>query len=81
MITTEQFEDLKEYIEGSCLTLDEAMNTLFELSEDDLSKEQIENLWEDIFKCSTCGWWFEMGEESGIDESELICNNCAEDEE
>jgi hypothetical protein len=79
MITSEQLEQLKEYLQGSCLTIGEAMNDLFELSEDDLSDEQIEDLWTDNFKCSNCGWWFEMGEESGIDESELICNDCADD--
>jgi len=80
-INKQQFEELKKYLQGSCLTTEEAMNDLFELSEDDLTEKQVEELWEDFFKCSTCGWWFGMSEESGIDESELICNNCAEDEE
>lgn len=81
VITQEQFKNLREYLEGSCLTIEDAMNDLFELSEDYLSDIQIEELWEDIFKCSTCGWWYEISEESGVDESELICNNCSEDEE
>lgn len=79
MITKEQFYELVEYLQGSCLTTEEAMNDLFELSEDDLSESQIDELWSDMFKCSNCGWWYEMSEESGIDESELICNNCAEE--
>ena len=44
MITQEQFEELKEYLQGSCLTTDEAMTDLFELSEDDLTEKQIEDL-------------------------------------
>jgi len=77
MINSEQFEELKGYLQGSCLTTEEAMNDLFKLSEDDLTEKQVEELWEDYFKCSNCGWWHETYEESGIDESELICNDCA----
>lgn len=80
MITQEQLYQLINYLKGSCITTDEAMNDLFELSEDDLKSEQIDELWGEIFKYSTCGWWCEMAEESGIDDSELICNDCAEDE-
>lgn len=74
-----QLDELIEYLKGSCMTTDEAMNNLFELSEDDLTSEQVEELWGEIFKCSTCGWWCEISEESGIDESELICNDCSEE--
>lgn len=80
MITQIQLTELKDYLQGSCNSTDEAMYTLFGLSEDDLTKEQIEDIWGDIFQCSACGWWYEMSEESGTDESELICNNCAENE-
>jgi hypothetical protein len=80
MITQEQLIELKDYLQGGCKSTDEAMNDLFELTEDDLTQEQIEEISEEIFQCSTCGWWHEMAEESGTDESELICNDCAEDE-
>jgi len=79
MIDNEQLERLKDYLIGSCNTIQEAMETLFELDEDDLTDEEIENLDQDIFKCAECGWWCEISEESGIDESDLICNDCAED--
>jgi hypothetical protein len=80
MITQEQLIKLKDYLQESCKSTDEAMSELFNLTEDDLSQEQVEDIWGEIFRCSTCGWWSEISEESGSDESELICNDCAENE-
>lgn len=80
MITQAQLTELKNYLQGICKSTDEAMDDLFGLTEDDLTQAQIEEIWGDIFQCSTCGWWYDMTEESGANESELICNNCAENE-
>ena len=79
MITNKQLWQLIEYLNGSSITVDEAMRDLFELTEDDLGEEQEEILNQEIFKCAQCGWWCEFSEESGVDDSDLICNDCAED--
>jgi len=79
MITDNQLWQLIEYLTGSCVTVDEAMNDLFELSEDDITEGQEDVLNQEIFKCAQCGWWYEFAEESGADDSDLICLECAEE--
>jgi len=50
------------------------------MDEYDLTDEDHEFIDQEIFHCTVCGWWYEISEESGKDESELICQDCAEDE-
>lgn len=78
-VTNEQVDELIAYLQGSCKSLDEGCNDVFEQDEDVLTMEQIERIDQEIFKCAGCGWWYETAEESGSDDSDLICNNCAEE--
>jgi hypothetical protein len=79
MITNDELYQLIEYLTGSCITISEAMNDLFEKDEDCLTEEQEDKLNQEIFNCSECGWWYEYSEESGLYPSDLICLDCAEE--
>ena len=36
---------------------------------------------EQIFSCETCGWWYDDGEQGESGGEELICDECAKEEE
>lgn len=79
-VTDEQVEQLIQYLQGTCMnSVDSAMNELFELSESDLSEEQLSHIDKEIFNCDTCGWWCESSENAGEDEN--ICQDCKGDED
>lgn len=80
MITKDQTTELIEYLHGSCKSLDEGCQDLFEQDSEVLTADQLQEIDNEIFRCSQCGWWYEIAEESGKDESDLICNNCADEE-
>lgn len=79
-LTNEQVDELIAHLQGSCKSLDEGCQDMFEKDEDVLTSEQLLRIDQEIFHCATCGWWYEISEESGSDESDLICNDCAENE-
>jgi len=80
MITDEQIEEIKEYLQGSCNTLDDAVQTICgdSYSEDDLSIEQIEDIENWTRECEQCNWWCETSEFSEGDGT--ICDDCYEEE-
>jgi hypothetical protein len=71
---TDRINKLIEYLQGSCVSLSEACDT-FEIDEDTLSREELQELDNQIFNCETCGWWCEISE---MQEEEHICNDCSE---
>lgn len=77
--------DIQVIIEGLQGTMDSIQQQLDfyypEMTEDDLTEDDHSKLDQEIFLCANCGWWCEISEESGIDESELVCNDCAEENE
>ncbi len=77
-LTQEQLFELIDYLQGSCKTIDEACNEVFEDGEEILSDENREEIDQNLFECETCGWWFEWAEE-GSNGGE--CKSCCEDEE
>lgn len=82
MVTSEQLTRIIEYLQGSCETLDNAIKTITEndeLDEDCLTEEQLEEIDDHIFNCTTCGWWYEVGECSESDDGEMVCLDCDEE--
>lgn len=79
MITDIQLKELIDYLRGSCKSLDGGVRELFDIDGDDLTEEQLQEIDNEIFHCSQCGWWYEIAEESGKDDSDLICNDCADE--
>lgn len=75
-LTKEEFDALVGYLEGSCMTIDEALNTLFGIDFTELSLETLEALDGEIFCCENCGWWCNVDEMS---EEDIVCNNCWEE--
>ena len=70
-------EQLISELQGTCKTIQEFLPEGME--EDDLTEEDLQEIDNEVFLCSVCGWWYEICEESGSDESELICNDCSEE--
>ena len=71
-------QELIEYLQGSCKTLNEGVSDITDgvFNEDDLTKNQIEEIDNEIFCCSNCGWWCELSDQSEDGEN---CINCVED--
>lgn len=78
--SNKKINELIEYLQGSCDTLDEGVNVILgeEYSSEDLSKQNVEQIDNEIFLCSVCVWWFEVSEMSE-EESESTCVECHND--
>jgi hypothetical protein len=64
--TTKKISELIEFLQGGCDTLDEGVVAVLgdEYDATDLSIPNLTQIDQDIFLCDTCGWWFEICEES-----------------
>lgn len=73
----EQIENLIQFLQGSCKTLDEGVIEVLgdEYSASDLSPVNTAQIDEEIFLCEVCGWWFEVYEMSE-DENDNVCICC-----
>lgn len=83
-LTREQLDELVESLRGTCMnTIDGMMSELFNLTEDDLSADEMSHIEMEIFICGECGWWCEISQESEIDkgDGERYCTECIGDEE
>ena len=60
---------------GSCSTLQEALS-VYDLDSDELDKDDIAYMDEEIFRCTLCDWWYEVEELSAKSEDENICTEC-----
>lgn len=87
MITDEQLNKVIEHLQGTCGTLG---NSIAEVTEDDslddfcLTSSQLDQVDNEIFECTTCGWWCEMSEacfEFEHDHVENTCEDCCDIEE
>lgn len=80
MINYQQLQAIIEYLQGTCLTLQDAVETITEseYNEDDLTTEQHDFIANEIFLCDDCGWWCEVSEAAEHEDSDQICEDCAE---
>lgn len=69
------FEDLVDRYQGSC---DSISSRDFEFLED---FDLFSDLYNIQFQCDTCGWWFEEGEQGESNSGDMLCKDCAEEEE
>jgi len=83
-ITPEQLDEIIESLRGTCDSLDNQLEQR-NLNADDLTMEYHYQIDEQIFNCSTCGWWCERCDLSTKSEEcethELTCRECDPDEE
>jgi hypothetical protein len=71
------WDDIIQSLQGTCDALYDALDYYeAEYLQDDM--QFLQYLDNHIFCCTCCSWWFEISEESGISETELVCNDCAE---
>ena len=66
-------------LQGTCQSLDETIKQVYgeEYGEDIMSEEDRSTLDNEIFKCETCDWWCEIGDQ----DSEGNCLDCSTEEE
>ena len=83
-LTDEQINELIDYLQGTCKSLDQGIYELFDIDHSDVTNDmamynQIDNA---IFNCGRCGWWCEVGDWIIQEEfcGEEICSQCGEDE-
>jgi hypothetical protein len=78
-------KQLVQNLQGTCMTLDGGIQSVLgdntEVDSFDLSEDQHNQLESEIFLCSCCGWWYETCEDSGQDETDLICLDCSDKDE
>lgn len=82
----EQMNELVNHLQGTCLSMHEALYQMFNVDENDIENEleMCEHIDNAIFLCRECGWWFENGYwnpegfEAGNGE---VCLDCMPEEE
>ena len=79
MFTPDKIQELIDYLQGTCNSLDDGVQTIFgeDFSSFNLSSENHEQIDNEIFLCETCGWWCEMSESGDEDGN---CTDCSEDQ-
>lgn len=78
-LSDEQMNRLIDFLQGTCRTLEDALQALFGLSEDDLTIVDHHTIDTEIFVCDICEWWFEMCEMAEDHKLiyDFVCENCA----
>jgi len=78
-ITDEKLDEFIQYLQGTCMSMDEAKTKFFEdedvNADDDFTADQLDTICSEIGCCETCGWWVEVCE---LDEDEN-CQDCQDD--
>jgi hypothetical protein len=85
-LTEAEINDLINYLQGTCMSLDEALMQLFDIdymSDIENEMEVCQTIDNAIFLCYQCGWWCEAGdwitdESPNYVEGEEICSQCGE---
>lgn len=84
-ISNDQFEKIINYLQGSCMNMEEAIHHITEnddsVDEMSMTEEQTNALYAEIFLCDACGWWFETCEACNEtdDCGGTDCENCCEE--
>ncbi len=73
-------ESVIEELRGTCLNDLNNVLDQYDLSEDDLTADQLTEVDMEIFLCETCGWWYGRSEESIEEGYEEHCDTCADEE-
>jgi len=79
VLTKAQLIELCEHLQGTSLSIEEAMDRLFDLSEDDLTASDTAFIDERIFCCEQCNWWNEISMMGDDANDRWICEDCSYD--
>lgn len=71
-----KIERLANYLQGTCKSIDESLEYLFDINEDDMSLEDCMYLDQLVFCCEDCGWWLCTSEMAENEENRWICEEC-----
>lgn len=77
-LTYRQITYLADNLRGTCNSLDEMLERLFDVEFHELTNVEFDELDDLIFECHECGWWCDSGELSSIDD---VCSDCHRDED
>jgi hypothetical protein len=70
-----------EYLQGTCKTLQEGIQDNYpEMDESELKPDDLEELDNEIFNCTFCGWWCEIFE-CNDRSNEQVCDDCVDEEQ
>jgi len=72
---TERMDSIIADLEGTCQRFADVLST-YEIKEDDLSFDELQQLDDSIYCCSNCGWWSESGDQ----DEDGNCSDCQEDD-
>lgn len=75
ILTQRALSGLVEYLQGSCQTLEEGVNTVLGFELDELTQDDLQSIDEVIFICNECGWWCSQDENAGTEDS-WVCTDC-----
>jgi hypothetical protein len=73
----QKLNKLIEYLYGYRNSLESACKDL-NISYDDLSIEDLEEIDSQIFQCTSCGVWCDLSEEGEAPEGDRFCQDCSE---
>ncbi len=71
-----EIEEFIEQLRGTCKTIFELLPE--GMGEEDLTKEDLQAIDEEIFRCESCSWWCDKTDESEDGEN---CTDCNPEEE
>jgi len=79
-ITEADLQNIMDFLRGSCGTLAQACQA-YDYEEEDLTAEQLDEIKQEMFVCTSCGWWHEQHESSEHSpDGENYCIECGDEE-
>lgn len=76
MLTCKQLNDICDELQGTCKSLEEALEAIG-LEYDSLTIAELQEIDNCVACCDSCGWWVEAGE---VDENGY-CDDCQEQDD
>lgn len=75
-ITDEQLTQIIQRLEGSCIPLYEAIDSVCpDAEEDDLTQDQFTQIDNIFMRCNSCDWWAETSDTDIVD-GDVLCGEC-----
>lgn len=73
----DKIEKLIEHLRGTCVSMYEGCADM-DIDEDDLTLEELQQVDNEIFRCASCGWWYDKDECNEVN-GEWVCDDCNEE--
>ena len=88
ILTDTEINEIVDYIQGTCMSLDQAVHDITEGCIDGVDgaanwRELCDTVDRNHFLCVQCGWWSEVGDYAEVQENPSgdICSDCEPEEE